>query len=245
MGHVHGIAENPGDGQVYLATHTGVYRIERGGPTLIANRYQDTMGFTIAGPDEFLASGHPALDEDTPNPLGLIRSTDRAESWESLAFSGEQDFHAIDASSSLIYAYGSDGRLMRSSNLETWTTVLRAPLIDFTLDPRQPDELLATSDSGLLLRIDAKDPQPQELASAPRMAYIDRTMTSEIVGVDGTGRIFMSTDGANSWTQLANVNGAPEALSVRADTWYVATEKGVFSSADEGASWQTLTKATM
>lgn len=80
FGHVHGLGVNPADQTLYAATHTGVFAIENGSAHLIANRRQDTMGFTVVGPDQFLGSGHPAsLNE--PNPLGLIRSDDAAKTW--------------------------------------------------------------------------------------------------------------------------------------------------------------------
>src|ERR687895_1117732 len=48
--HVHGLGVNPEDGALYIATHTGLWRVGpeerragRGG-----DRLQDTMGFTVA-----------------------------------------------------------------------------------------------------------------------------------------------------------------------------------------------------
>ena len=45
-------------------------------PVRVADRYQDTMGFTVNGPNTFLGSGHPdfVADPDFPTRLGLIRS---------------------------------------------------------------------------------------------------------------------------------------------------------------------------
>lgn len=75
FGHVHGLGINPADATVYAATHFGVWRLpsargkgnER--PQRIAQRWQDTMGFTIAGPDLFYGSGHPDAREDLPPHL--------------------------------------------------------------------------------------------------------------------------------------------------------------------------------
>lgn len=76
-------ASTPADGALYAATHTGLFRLDGDGNVeRIADRYQDTMGFTVAGPDEFLASGHPDLRdkelqvEGKPPLLGLIESPD-------------------------------------------------------------------------------------------------------------------------------------------------------------------------
>ena len=58
FGHVHGIGLNPGDDRLYVASHNGVFRLDDGTSTLVAGRAQDTMGFTIASADRFLASGY-------------------------------------------------------------------------------------------------------------------------------------------------------------------------------------------
>ena len=243
MGHVHGVAQNPGDQLVYLATHTGVYRLKPGQkPALIANRFQDTMAFTIVKADDFLASGHPAVDEDTPNPLGLIRSTDRAKSWQPVALGGRSDFHAIDTAGPLLYAYGSDGRLMRTTDRRSWSTVLRgADLIDIAANPEQVDQVLVTTQAGELLRLDAADsPRLRPVSGAPPLTFIDRTTQGGVVGIDESGQVFSANQDARSWTRLSSLPGVPEALNVRSDTWLAATEWGVYSSVDGGSSWQQL-----
>lgn len=75
--HVHGLGVDPADGVLYAATHYGLFRLpEQGDPVRVADRYQDTMGFTVNGPNTFLGSGHPdfVADPDFPTRLGLIRS---------------------------------------------------------------------------------------------------------------------------------------------------------------------------
>ncbi|MGH2838494.1 MAG: F510_1955 family glycosylhydrolase, partial [Thermoleophilaceae bacterium] len=59
--HVHGLGVNPADGALFIATHTGLYRAPDGelAAERVGDRYQDTMGFTVTGPDSFLGSGHP------------------------------------------------------------------------------------------------------------------------------------------------------------------------------------------
>jgi hypothetical protein len=59
--HVHGLGINPKDGALFVATHTGLFRAPEGQdkPERVGDRFQDTMGFTVVGPDTFLGSGHP------------------------------------------------------------------------------------------------------------------------------------------------------------------------------------------
>lgn len=67
VSHVHGLGINPADGSLIVATHYGSFRIPAGGDDAerIGESFQDTMGFTVAGADHFLGSGHPAV-----SPMG-------------------------------------------------------------------------------------------------------------------------------------------------------------------------------
>lgn len=243
FGHVHGIAVNPGDGGVYVASHSGVFRLVDGEPELIADRRQDTMGFTIAGPDEFLASGHPASDSSEPNPLGFISSDDRANSWTSLSFRGQEDFHSIDVAGDKVYAYGAEGQVLASADGgRTWRTILQGQLIDIAADPTAPDHLLATTETGTLIAFTAGE-DPVDVSAAPPMVFVDRTASGGIVGIDPSGGIFASTDDGVTWRKLTSLKSRPEALSVRSGTWYVATDAGLFQSKDKGTRWEPLLRS--
>ena len=240
FGHVHGIGLNPGDGLVYVASHHGVFSLDDGSPTLVADRAQDTMGFTIAAPDLFLASGHPAIASDDPNPLGLIQSTDRADTWSALSLAGQADLHAIDTAGDVIYAYGSAGEIMASGDGGTdWRTVLRGQFLDIAADPTEPDQLLATTSAGALVSI-TRGAEAIPVANAPLMVLIDRTADGEIVGVDPTGSVVVSDDDGRTWQKRASLSASPQALSVRADTWFAATENGLLQSSDAGATWDRI-----
>lgn len=68
--HVHALAVNPSDDSLFLASHTGLYRIGRDETSArrVGDRHQDTMGFTIVGPDRFLGSGHPRFARQPSAP---------------------------------------------------------------------------------------------------------------------------------------------------------------------------------
>ena len=102
--HVHGLGINPSDNALFIATHTGLFRAPDGESqaTRVADRYQDTMGFTVVGPDHFLGSGHPDVREDLPPYLGLIESTDAGVTWEPVSLLGERDFHVLEADGSRV-----------------------------------------------------------------------------------------------------------------------------------------------
>jgi len=71
--HVHGLGINPADGTLYAATHTGLFAVRDGVGQRVADRLQDTMGFTVVGPDHFLGSGHP----DVHDPSSTIPTAGR------------------------------------------------------------------------------------------------------------------------------------------------------------------------
>ena len=71
--HVHGLGINPADGMLYAATHTGLFTVRDGAGQRVADRLQDTMGFTVVGPDHFLGSGHP----DVHDPSSTIPTAGR------------------------------------------------------------------------------------------------------------------------------------------------------------------------
>jgi hypothetical protein len=73
----------------------------------VAGLYQDTMGFTIVGPDHFLGSGHPGSENDPPF-LGLIESRNAGAKWRPISLRGEVDFHVLEAQGRTVYGFGSD-----------------------------------------------------------------------------------------------------------------------------------------
>jgi len=87
------------------------------------------MGFTVAGPDRFLGSGHPDLRENLPALLGLMESTDRGQTWHSLSLLGEVDFHAIEAKHGQVYGYDATSvTFLVSPDGRTWQRRAQVPL---------------------------------------------------------------------------------------------------------------------
>lgn len=94
--HVHGLGIDPADGSLFIASHTGRFRVGKDSrkAVRVEDRYQDTMGFSIVGPNRFLGSGHPdAREQELPPLLGLIESTDAGRTWQPISLLGEADFH--------------------------------------------------------------------------------------------------------------------------------------------------------
>lgn len=242
FGHVHGLGVNPADLTLYAATHTGVFAIQNGSARLVANRRQDTMGFTVVGPDQFLGSGHPASLDD-PNPLGLIKSEDAAETWATVAFAGERDFHAIDAVGSDIYAYSADSEtLMRSHDDGTWATVARDGLLDIAVDPSNPNRVLAADYRGDMV-LYRPGSAAVAIDEAPTMNLIDWQSEGDLVGTGRGGKVWVSGDAGRTWKPRGELPGTAEALTVKSATWYAATAAGIHSSKDRGRTWTVVIKS--
>ncbi|PXY23002.1 hypothetical protein BAY60_23810 [Prauserella muralis] len=237
LGHVHGLGVDPADGTLYAASHNGLFALpERGEPELVADRRQDTMGFTIVGPRHFLGSGHPAPEDDElPDHLGLIETTDAGRTWRSVSLAGEADFHALEAKHGRVYGYESGaGRLMVTTDRQNWDRRARLALADFTVHPSNPDVLLATTEHGPVRSTDGGRtfaPMP----AAPLLLQLDWPTESMLIGIDPEGTLHTSRDGGTSWTEGGQVTGTPEALATHGPSRiYVATETGIHESRDGG-----------
>ena len=156
--HVHGLGVNPADRALFIATHTGLYRVaeDERKAERVGGRYQDTMGFTIVGPDRFLGSGHPDLNEarekNLPSLLGLIESTDAGESWQPISLLGEADFHVLRFAGERVYGYdASNDRLLVSGNRgRSWQELKKpGPLVDLAVDPADARRIVVASGGGL------------------------------------------------------------------------------------------------
>ena len=245
--HVHGLGVDPADGVLYAATHSGLFRIpEQGTATRVANRAQDTMGFSIVGPGKFIGSGHPDFREDDVRPplLGLIESTDRGETWQRLSLHGEADFHALHAAHGQVYGYDStSGTFMVTRDKEKWDRRAKLPMRDFAVSPAQPDTVLATTQRGLARSTDGGRTFAA-VAGAPALAVLAWAQQDSLYGIGPDGTVHHSKDGGASWTRRGTLGEQPEAVAVDArdgkETLYVAAgDRGIVASSDGGTSFTT------
>ena len=144
--HIHAIARDPSDGTLLLATHEGLYAKEADGLTL-RGPVMDLMGFTVSPDGTFYASGHPGLGAvDLPQPLGLIRSTDRGRTWQVTSRGGQSDFHALTAGPQMVVGF--DGALRTTSDGKQWADRgIPAPPRSISTSPTS-GTLVATTEKG-------------------------------------------------------------------------------------------------
>lgn len=239
--HVHGIGVDPADGAVYAGTHLGLFRLSaKQPPVRVADRVQDFMGFTVVGPNRFLASGHPAQGSLEPTSLGLIESSDGGSTWASRSLVGEADFHALQARHGRVYGYNSlTGGFMVSVDLRSWETRATLPMADFAVSPADPDLIVATTEQGVVQSADGgRSFTPM---AGPVLLLISWADDGALVGVTPQGAIQISTDDGASWQLRGSVDAAPEALEVTsANELYVADGGAIRVSRDGGRTFADL-----
>lgn len=248
-GHLHGLGVDPADGAVYAAGHLGVFRVANGKATRIADRYQDTMGFTVTGPKTFLASGHPdPTDPTATSPhLGLVRSTDAAATWKNVSVSGEADFHALQAAGDRLYGFDSQsGRLWASTDQgRTWQQGPQEAIGDLAAHAGRPQWLWATTQDGLKFSQDGGRTFTP-VNGAPALAAIDRPAEDLLVALTPDGQVMTSRQGT-SWSKRGALpDGAqPTVLAAVTSSRLLAadTANTIYESTDGGRTWNVLYRA--
>ena len=241
--HVHGLGVNPADRALYIATHTGLWRLRRGArePERVGESRQDTMGFTIAGPDHFLGSGHPDNLREPPL-LGLIESKDRGRDWDPISLLGEADFHVLRAVGSRVYGYDvTNGRLMVSTDGgRAWTERRPPPVIDLAPNPANPMQVIASTEQGLLVSRDSGERWSRLGNGIGLLAW---PASKALYLVDGAGDVHRSSDRGRRWTRVGQVGGQPAALiaTSKQELYAAVHEGGIVRSRDGGRTWQAMT----
>lgn len=241
--HVHALGVNPADRSLFIATHTGLFRLKPDAERAerVGDRYQDTMGFTVVGPDHFLGSGHPDVRDDLPPLLGLIESRDAGETWAPISLQGDVDFHALRVRGRLLAGYdATSGRVMVSDDRGgSWRRARPPePLVDLVVDPDSADRLLAAGQSRLFLSHDRGRTWKQLEEGTGLLAW---PRTDRLYLLDGGGRLWLSRDGGRRWLGRGRIGARPAALlATDSATLFAATHGGeIKHSSDGGVSWTT------
>ena len=243
--HVHGLGINPKDGALFIATHTGLFRAGAKDRTSarVADRFQDTMGFTVVGPDRFLGSGHPDPRERQPPFLGLIESRDAGASWKPVSLQGERDFHVLEAQGGHVYGYGTDFDSREATLLasddggRTWQErTPPEPLVSLAIDPGDPNRIIASGESSLHRSVDGGR-RWRSLGGKPALvAWMSR---ERVFAVNFEGAVLRSDGAGGDWREVGDIGGEPAAFEGGGpDELYVALHDGtVKRSTDGGGSW--------
>lgn len=234
--HVHGLGVNPADGVLYAATHHGLYRLPDAETPVRVGAAQDFMGFTVVGPDRFLASGHPASTGSEPSSVGLIESSDGGRTWDTRSLPGQADFHALDVSNGTVYGYNATaGTVMVSGDGQTWADTPLDGVADLAVNPGDAQQSLATTADGVARSRDRG--RTFDPPAGPVLLLLSWTSDGTLVGVTPQGLVQSSRDTGRTWQTHGTVGGAPEALTADGDTVHVAVDGRVLSSTDRGETF--------
>ena len=243
--HIHGLGINPADQSLFIATHTGMYRVEDGEttPERVGDRRQDTMGFTVVGADHFLGSGHPDLrdvqEKGWPSHLGLIESTDAGKTWEPVSLLGEADFHVLRAAGRRVVGFDvtNERLLVSRDGGRTWQERDEpGALIDLAVNPTDTDQVVASTETALYASSnEGRTWRP----AAQAVGLLAWPPGKNLYLVTGEGQIFASGDSGRRWRQAGEVGGEPAAFTSAADgRLYVALHDGTVKvSGDGGRTW--------
>lgn len=243
--HVHGLGVNPADGRLYAATHFGLFRLDEDGRAgRVGDGAQDTMGFTVAGPDRFLASGHPAFSARprslNERPLlGLMESRDGGRTWTTLSLRGEADFHALAAPPGRVLGWNATtGDVMSSADGRSWETLARRNLLSLVVDPADVDRIFAGGTEGVSISADGG--RSWEDVGGPAEAYLAAGRGAFWAAGAEDGSVHRSGDGRR-WERVGELPGPAEALLAHDGRLYAAaTGAGILRSDDGGRSWKAL-----
>lgn len=208
--HVHALGRDPGSGKLVVAAHDGLYVYDGGKPTRVGPVI-DLMGFTIAGPGHYYASGHPGTATDLPQPVGLIESRDGGQTWTVLSRGGQSDFHALTTTGQTVIGF--DGALRATADGRAW--------VDGSLDAeprtlagsRKGSTVLATTAEGLMRSTDGGVTW-REVDEAPWLLMAAFGDGGTVAGLTPYGQVHTSADAGQTWRATELLAPDAQALHV-------------------------------
>lgn len=239
--HVHGLGLDARTETLFIATHTGLWRLPKGATeaTRVGDRRQDTMGFTAAEPGLFLGSGHPDPREDRPPLLGLIRSTDAGRSWQPVSLLGEVDFHVLKTAGRRIYGFdATGGKLLASDDGgESWATrAVPEPLLDLAVDPADAGHVVASGGAALY---ESRDSGATWRPLGGEPGYLAWPERQRLYKIGANGLVTVASSANQEFRPLGSVGGMPEAFLAAGGNLYAALAgSGILQSEDGGRSWK-------
>lgn len=238
VSHIHAALRDPKTGNLLAATHEGLYEHTtagwlRHGPVI------DLMGFAIAADGSFYASGHPGIGTDLPQPVGLIHSTDRGDSWTVLSRGGQSDFHALTVADGLVVGF--DGELRTSTDGSAWATGA-IPAAPYWLTGSPAGTIVATTETGALLSDDQAATWTVLATPAPFVvaAFAD---ADTIVAATADGTLAQSDDTGATWrtgpTPVGQIGAISATRTGETVEIIAVTESGILTTTDLGATTAT------
>ncbi len=252
---INSITVDPDDGTLMIGSGPALYRLAPGdsAPEEVTGQLTTPQGeaavsgnlvVRFAGPGDLLASGHPEGGGSLPENLGLIRSRDHGDTWESVAGLGEGDYHELEVVGDLIIAVNAESpdiQVSRDGGRSWEAKTPPAPPIDVVVDPGDPQRWAVSTEEGTFSSSDGGGSwRPRDPTFGARLIW---PASDALYSIDRNGKVRVSPDAGRSWRDRGDVGGLPsEVAAGRKNELLVAVVGGkVRRSTDGGARWDTLT----
>jgi hypothetical protein len=252
---INSITVDPDDGTLMIGSGPALYRLAPGdsAPQEVTGQLTTPEGeasvsgnlvVRFAGAGDLLASGHPEGGSSLPENLGLIRSRDHGDTWESVAGLGEGDYHELEVVGDVLIAVNAESPdiLVSRDGGRSWEskTPPAAP-IDVVVDPGDSQRWAVSTEEGTFSSSDGGGSwRPRDPSFGARLIW---PASDALYSIDRNGKVRVSPDAGRSWRDRGDVGGLPsEVAAGRKDELLAAIVGGkVRRSTDGGARWDTLT----
>jgi photosystem II stability/assembly factor-like uncharacterized protein len=220
--YVNSLDVDPATGAYLLTTNRGFWKIDpetdevrRMRGTVTAGRRSSTVGtfleLLVTGPGQLLGSGHPDQKGELPPYLGTIASDDGGKTWRVISRLGEADLHKIVVKHDRVYAFDAvlAAMLISGDGGRTYTEHFtpRQLIIDFEVDPRDPDRIFASTEEELFRSEDGGDGwRAVDQGEGIRLVW---TAPDAFFRAERDGTISRSSDAGGTWQRVGEVPGEP------------------------------------
>jgi len=252
---INSITVDPDDGTLMIGSGPALYRLAPGAsaPEELTGQLTTPQGeapvsgnlvVRFAGPRDLLASGHPEGGSSLPENLGLIRSRDHGDTWESVAGLGEGDYHELEVVGDLIIAVNAESpdiQVSRDGGQSWESKTPPAPPIDVVVDPGDPQRWAVSTEEGTFSSSDGGGSwRPRDPSFGARLIW---PAPDALYSIDRNGKVRVSPDAGRSWRDRGDVGGLPSEVAAGRKNELLAAVVGgkVRRSTDGGDRWETLT----
>jgi len=249
--YVNALDVDPADGTLLLTTNKGFFRIDpkrdmvepvRG--TASAGGKSAPVGtfleIKVAGPGRYVGSGHPDT-KALPSYLGYMESDDAGKSWRVVSRLGTADLHKIVLLHDRMYAFDAvlGAMLISGDGGRTFTEQFtpRGLIIDFEVDPADPQKILAATEQELFRSTDGgKSWRGIAQGEGIRLAW---PAPDALYRADKDGTVRRSRDGGGSWEPAGTLPGEPYKFKATGrEALLLALSDGtVMETKDGGRTW--------